>query len=337
MKFFYHLFFIWLCLLNCTTSVFAAMDEPQLSSDYAVLMDAETGQVLYQKQMQELAYPASTTKIMTALLVCELGNLDDQWTVSESAVDIDEWNSTNIGLIPGEQLGVDDLMYALMLHSANDAANALAEYVAGSQERFVEMMNQRAWQMGLSRTCFSNAHGLHHPMHSTTAHDLAIITQYAIQNEDFMRYFGASTHTIPPTNLSPIPRTITNHQAMLIKETSEFRPDILGGKVGFTNAAQHTMSTVASVQGRTLICVVMHSTERSQKFQDTNLLLDYAEIALPELLTTDSPTIKTQTMLPLEKDTFTLTTLHILIIILSLTLILLSIVCIRYIQQRKHR
>lgn len=263
-----------------------ALSEEDISSFYAVLMDAKTGQVLYDKNMSQRAYPASTTKIMTGLLVTENCSMNDYVTVSESALDIDEWNSSNIALSTGEKLPVDSAMYALFLPSANDAANVLSEHVAGTQQDFAQMMTQRAHAMGAFNTQFQNAHGLHDDNHYTTAYDMAVITRCAIQNQTFLKYFGTPAYTIPGTNHQPIERPFTNYQYMLVKETRFFDPSVIGGKVGYTTEAQHTMSTVAEKYGRTLICVVMKSPNRYDKFYDTEKLFQYGfeefrEISLP--------------------------------------------------------
>lgn len=246
-----------------------------MTAETAVLMDISTGQVLFDKSMDKRVYPASTTKIMTALLTVETCSPGESVTVNESAIDIDEWNSSNIALSPGETLTVDSLLYALMLPSANDAANVLAEHVAGSQEKFAEMMTQRAHEIGAVNTQYANAHGLHEPDHYTTAYDMALITQYAAKNETFMRYFGTSNKTIPATNLQPQERPFTNYQYMLVKESRYYDPRVIGGKVGYTTESKHTMSTIATKNGRTLVCVVMGSPNRWDKFTDTSTLLDY--------------------------------------------------------------
>lgn len=253
----------------------AALSADEITSSTAVLMDAQTGQVLFDKNMSQKMFPASTTKIMTAVLVAENCQMSDTLAVSESAIDIDEWNSSNIALSPGEELPVDSVMYGLMLPSANDAANALAEQVAGSQDAFAAMMTAKAQEIGAVNTRFQNAHGLHNDNHYTTAYDMALITRYASANRTFMKYFSTATHTIPGTNLQPIARPFTNYQYMLVKETQYYDPAVIGGKVGYTTEAKHTMSTVAEKYGRTLICVVMSSPNRNDKFNDTEKLLEY--------------------------------------------------------------
>lgn len=251
-----------------------ALMPEEIYSGTAVLMDTETGQVLFDKNMREKVYPASTTKIMTALLVVERCDPTEIITVSDSALDIDEWDSANIELRSGEQLTVEDALYALMLPSANDAANALAEHVAGSQEAFARMMTERAHAVGASDTNFTNAHGLHDGNHYTTAYDMALITRHASENRLFMRYFGAADHTVPATNLQPEPREFHNYQYMLVPDSDFYDPTVMGGKVGYTNPAMHTMSTIARKYGMSLVCVTMKSA-RNEKFYDTASLFRY--------------------------------------------------------------
>ena len=252
-----------------------ALSAGNLASRAAVLMDYETGQVLFEKNMHELMYPASTTKIMTGILAVENAFPAELVTVSESAVDIDEPQSANIALNAGEQLTVDDVMYAMMLSSANDASNVIAEHIAGSQEQFAAMMTAKASQIGAVNTKFTNAHGLHEDEHYTTAYDLALITRYAAGDDNFMRYFGAISHDIAPTNERANPRTLVNHHSMLLPTSGQYDETVLGGKSGFTNSAQNTMSTIAERDGRKLICVVMSSVNDTDKFADTRRLLDY--------------------------------------------------------------
>jgi D-alanyl-D-alanine carboxypeptidase (penicillin-binding protein 5/6) len=274
------LFYWAACALTSLALVFGAgaARAVDVTSQAAVLMDAETGQIIFEKQGERLMFPASATKIMTALLVAESAGesgMDEMLEISESAVNIEEWNSSNMALVPGELLKLDDLMYGLMLRSANDAANALAEHVAGTQSDFAARMTERAWLIGANSTSFSNAHGLHQPGHYTTARDLALITREAIKNPVFMNYFGATTHRIPPTNKLEEERVYANYQYMLLEESPYYDPRVLGGKVGYTTEARHTMSTAATRGGTTLVCVVMSSRDRLDKFKDTALLLDF--------------------------------------------------------------
>lgn len=250
-----------------------ALTNGDVTAQSAVLMDADTGQVLYAKNMNARRSPASITKIMTGLLVMENCEAGEIITVNETAVQI-PWNTSHIALSPGEQLSVDNAMYALMLPSANDAANALAEHTAGSQDEFARMMTARAAELGAKNTSFVNPHGLDDKSHYTTAFDMALITREAIKNPAFMKYFGTGRHTMPPTNVQSEERPFTNQQFMLLPDQWVYSPDVLGGKVGYTQEARHTMSSAAGKDGRTLICVVM-GCGVDEKFYDTQTLFDY--------------------------------------------------------------
>lgn len=183
------LFFV---LLFFTTSfVFGASEKPFLVSQAAILMDNKTGKILYSKNENQKMYPASTTKILTAILVLENCNLDEVVIVSYDAiVSIPDGYSLAF-LQVDEQLTVEQLLQLLLVHSANDAANVLAEYVGGSIESFVSMMNTKVYEIGLSNTHFTNAFGMHDDNHYTTAQDLAILMQYCIRNENFRRLAGS--------------------------------------------------------------------------------------------------------------------------------------------------
>jgi len=251
-----------------------AVEPSHIRSRTAVLMDADTGQILYNKGMHQQVYPASVTKILTALLVVENASPNEIMIVSASALAPLPSYGAHIALVEGEEISVEDALFALMLPSANDAANVLAEHIAGSQEAFAQMMTERAHAIGAVNSNFTNAHGLHCDDHFSTAFDMALITAHAMLNEDFQRYFGAARHTMEPSNMNT-ERNWTNFQYMLVPEVGYFSPDVIGGKVGFTHPARHTMSTVARRDDRTLVAVVMYSNMRTDKFVDTRALLDF--------------------------------------------------------------
>ncbi len=247
---------------------------PEIAEETGVLMEASTGQVLFDKGMDEIRYPASTTKIMTTLLILE--NIEDlSQTVTFTDVitpDLEPGNST-INAQVGEQLTVEQCLYAIMLASANEVCTQMAVYVAGSVENFVSMMNQRASQLGCQNTHFVNANGLPDPNHYTTAHDLALILAAAIQNEDFCRISGSATYTIPATNMTSSPRNLENSNALI--NDSEYHYDgVIAGKTGHTEAAKNTLVTAAARDGMTLVCVVLRS-DGENRFIDTVSLLDY--------------------------------------------------------------
>ena len=249
-----------------------AVEPSQIRSSTAVLMDANTGQVLYDKGMHHRVYPASVTKILTALIAIENTQPHEMMTASATALDL-PWYGAHIALVEGERLSVEDAIFAMMLPSANDASNVLAEHVGGSLEVFAEMMNRRAYEIGALGSNFTNSHGLHDENHFTTAYDIALITRYAMQNEEFRRYFGAAHHLMPATNMNT-ERHLHQMQYMLVYGIAGYDPEVTGGKVGFTDASRHTMSTTATRDGRDLVAVVMY-TGRGDKFLDTRALLDF--------------------------------------------------------------
>ena len=248
----------------------AQVPQPEdLSAAAALLMDADTGQVLYSKNGDQLMAPASITKILTGLLAMEYLEEDQVLTASAQAADIPSWG-TSIDLQAGEELTVRDAMYAMMLPSANDAANVIAEEIAGSLEAFAQLMNQRAAQLGAVHTHFTNANGLPDDDHLTTAYDMALITRQAIRIPGFLQYFGAESYSMPATNLSG-ERALSNTHRMLRSGYEEYDETVIGGKTGFTDQAGYTLVTVAQRAGRTLICVALHSEEF---YDDTQLLLE---------------------------------------------------------------
>ena len=247
---------------------------PEIAEETGILMEATTGQVLFDKEMDEIRYPASTTKIMTALLILE--NVKDlSQTVTFTDVitpDLAPGNST-INAQIGEQLTVEECLYGIMLASANEVCTQMAVYVAGSVENFVSMMNKRASELGCENTHFVNANGLPDPNHYTTAHDLARILAEAIKNEDFCKISGSASYTIPPTNMTPYSRNLENSNA-LIKEGEYHYEGVIAGKTGHTEAAKNTLVTAASRDGMTLVCVVLRS-DGENRFIDTVSLFDY--------------------------------------------------------------
>ena len=243
-----------------------------------VLMDAETGQVLIEKNMDQQLYPASITKIMTVLLAIENLNPDAVFTVSPEATIIDKADysdSMNISLTSGENMRVEDLMYATIIESANDAANCLAEAVSGSVDEFAKVMNERAVQLGAKNTNFVNPHGLPDNNHVTTAYDMAQITRYAIKNEKFVNIFSTIIYEISPTNKKNEVRTISTGFAMLKRSDPNYYEGIIGGKTGYTVPAGYTGVAAAKRGETTLIAVVLGSTSGLNRFSDLKALLDY--------------------------------------------------------------
>jgi len=243
-----------------------------------VLMDATTGQVLIEKNMDQQLYPASITKILTALLAIENTNPDTVVTVSADATIIDKADysdSMNIALSAGENMRIEDLIYATIIESANDAANCLAEAVSGSVSEFAKLMNERAVQLGAKNTNFVNPHGLPDEEHVTTAYDMAQITRFAITNEKFVDVFSTIIYEISPTNKKDEVRTISTGFSMLKRSDPNYYEGIIGGKTGYTVPAGYTGVAVAKRGDITLIAVVLGSTSGSNRFSDLAGLLDY--------------------------------------------------------------
>lgn len=244
-----------------------------LNSDTACVMDVDSGAILYNKNMDQRMYPASTTKIMTALVALENASLNETVTATETGASECTWDSSNLGIMPGEQFTVKDCLYAVLMKSANDFASQIAEHVGGTVENFVNMMNARAAQIGCMDTHFSNAHGMPAADHYTTAHDLVLIMREAMKNESFCKITGAQSYTIPATSRSEA-RYISSHNA-LIMQTEYYYDGCQGGKTGFTDESMCTFVSFAQKNGRTLITAAMHADTQQNVFEDTIKLLDY--------------------------------------------------------------
>ncbi|MDD3229497.1 MAG: D-alanyl-D-alanine carboxypeptidase [Oscillospiraceae bacterium] len=246
---------------------------PKIQSETAVLMDASTGQILYQKNMRTKMYPASITKIMTGMLALKNAELTDVITMSYDGVFSIDRDSSHVALDVDEQITLEQALYALSIESANDAANGIAELVGGSMESFVVMMNAAAKEIGAENTQFANAHGLFDENHYTTAYDMAKITAEAIKVPGFTDVFSATYFEIPPTNKQPDTRYFGNRNKLLNGEMPY--EGIIMSKTGWTSESQHTLVTAAKRGGTTLIAVVMKSSMSNYKWDDTVQLLDY--------------------------------------------------------------
>lgn len=227
-----------------------------LSAEKAALLDADTGRLLYEKDAHSRSLIASTTKIMTALLICEQCNVLDRMRIPGEAVGIE---GSSMGLKQGEILTLQELLYGLMLASGNDAAVALAIYCGGTVEGFVQMMNDKAFRLGLTGTHFENPHGLDSPNHYSTAWDMAVLSAYAMRDPIFRQ-------TVSTKNVRCAGRTLQNHNKLL------WRVDGADGvKTGYTKAAGRVLVSSATRQGRRLICVTVND---GNDWQDHSKLLE---------------------------------------------------------------
>ncbi len=238
---------------------------PSLSAEASILVDGSSGQVLYEWNADERLANASTTKILTAIVVMENSDLQDMVTVSERAVSTGE---SGINLVVGEQLTVEQLLYTMLVQSANDAATALAEHVGGSVEHFADMMNAKAQSLGAVNTHFVNPHGLDDPNHYTTARDLAIMGCYAMRMPLFRKMVTTASYTIPWPG-HPWDRVATAHNKFL-----EMYQYATGIKTGLTNRAGYCLVGSASKNGRELVSAVLGCSHETF-YNDTITLMEY--------------------------------------------------------------
>lgn len=246
---------------------------PVVDAESAIVMEASTGAVLYEKNIHEQLYPASITKIMTVLVALENSNLSDMVTFSHDAVFNIEGGSSIIGGVnEGDQMTLEQCLYGIMLCSGNEAAYAVAEHVGGTVDNFVQMMNDKAKELGCQDTHFSNPHGLPVDDHVVSAYDMALISKAALAIDEFRTITSTVRYTFPPTS-SGEERIRVNHHKMLAGQAHAY-DGCIGGKTGYTTVAGQTLVTFAERNGMTLICVVLKEVSPSQ-FTDTKTLLDY--------------------------------------------------------------
>ncbi|WP_303860538.1 D-alanyl-D-alanine carboxypeptidase family protein [Alkalibaculum bacchi] len=252
-----------------------ANTDPNILSPAAILMDAETGQVLYDKSAKERLYPASITKVLTAIIALEKNeNLNEKVIIGKDVPYQIASNSSAIYLLPGEVVTLEQLMYALMVESANDAAVAIAEHTAGSVENFAKLMNDKAKELGATDSHFINPHGLHSEDHYTTAYDMALIMKEAIKNPVLRKLMTTSNYIIPETNEQQT-RYLWTKNRLYKSEGDEFYNDkVIASKTGFTTEAKNTLISAAENNGMSLIAVVLNGQSAST-YYDTSALFDY--------------------------------------------------------------
>lgn len=248
---------------------------PETTSETAVLIDADTGAVLYDKGMNEYRYPASTTKLMTLLLAIENSSPKDIVTFTETGIRDVTWDSSNINAQLGEQMTMKDCWFAAYIKSANEVCAQIAEYVGGTEANFVDMMNQRAKELGCTHTHFVNASGLPDENHYSSALDLARIMRAGLQNHRFRQVIEKVSYTIPATNLSEA-RPLHTHMPLMAKESALYYEGCIGGKTGFANEAEHTLVAAAERNGKTYIAVTMRTLDLGINCTDSRALFDYA-------------------------------------------------------------
>lgn len=281
---------------------------PAIYAESGILVDLDTQEILYSKNIDKQLYPASITKVMTTLVAIESSSPEEPVTFSQHALDSIEWDSSNIGCRLNETLTMEQCWYAMMLNSANEVCCGVAEHISGSIEAFVGKMNQKAAELGCTNTHFSNPNGLPDETHYTTAHDMALIANAAYQNETFRQVFSTRQYEIPPTPQYTETRYLYNHHKMMQPDTEYYYEGCLGGKTGYTETALNTLVTIASRNGKNLLCVTMR-TQGRQVYTDTASLFDYGfSQTFPAdeaaLLTVAEPTV-TETPTPEPSPTAT--------------------------------
>lgn len=288
------LYLLFLCMLTLTSSCAVGTvgqfgvtsGAPSVTAAYALVMDADTGEILLDKHSDKRAYPASTTKIMTALLALENGTAEEWVTVGKEANPQDPEES-RAGLRPGQRLKLFDLVEAALLPSGNDAARTIAVHIGRkasgdplldeeeAQRRFVKLMNKRAQQIGAEHTRFANPSGLHDAKHYSTARDLALIARTAMGNKHFRQAVGATDYAAVAVRGEASARmALTNTNQLLHKDSAYYLEGATGVKTGFTDQAGYCLVSSVNRDGKRLIAVVLRSTSKDV-YPDARQLLQY--------------------------------------------------------------
>ncbi len=245
---------------------------PEITAQAAIIMEANTGTILYAKNIHEELFPASTTKIMTCLLAVENSSLSDEVTFSNEAVFSVPKGGSNIGMDVGQSITMEQALYGIMVGSANEVANAVGEHVSGSISDFVKLMNTRAKELGCTNTHFANTNGLQADDHYTSVYDLALISREFFNNELLCKVGNTARYHFTATATQPDDFYLNNKHKLINGEIAY--EGILGGKTGYTDLARETLVTCAEKDGLKLICVVFMEESPAQ-FTDTVTLFDY--------------------------------------------------------------
>ncbi|HCX64131.1 MAG TPA: hypothetical protein DHN33_02830 [Eubacteriaceae bacterium] len=272
---------IFLFILALFASPVSALDASNIESDAALLMDRDTGQILFEKNAREKRYPASITKVLTGLLVVEHLELDQTLVVPEEVPPMIEPGSSQVYLIPGERLTVKELLYTLFVESANDAAATFALEIGGSMEGFAKMMNQKAAELGAKNSHFVNPHGLHSDEHYTSPYDMALIMAEASKDPILAEMMQTVNVDIDATNKQETRHLWTRNQLIRDVYSDYYYEDVFASKTGYTSKAGTTLVSSAERKGRNCVAVVMGGIGEST-FRDTVALFDYGFDAFAE-------------------------------------------------------
>lgn len=281
LKIFFILSFIFIYFFTCDIINAATEDEnlPTLYCNDNILMDAETGNVLFEKNGYSKIYPASTTKVLTAILVLENLPLDEKVVASQRAINSVPIGSSVMGIKQGEIFSVENLLYGLILPSGNDAAIVLAEAVSGNVDDFVVLMNSKANEIGCLNTHFSNPHGFYDESHYSTPYDMALILKYAMKYDEFRKIAQTKSWELPITNKTDTTRILKNNNRLLDEDYSIFYPYALGGKTGYTIESRGTYIGYAKKDDKLLIVGNFDGSQningKNARFLDAISLCDY--------------------------------------------------------------
>ena len=286
--------FLFVLFACASFNILYANTNISVSSKSAVAMDLDSGIVLYSKNLNQKVYPASTTKILTAILAIENLDLNKSVTVSKTALEI-PWDSSSIYLKKGEILTVEELLYGLLLNSGNDAANVLAEAVAHDIPSFVEIMNKKVKEIGCTNTHFNNAHGYSDDNHYTTALDMAKILSYCVKNDTFVKIFSTKSYIINETNKTKEKRYLSNTNRLIqTKEDSQYAryyKYCIGGKTGYTDEAGRTLVTYAKKDSKNIIVTIFGASSNSYvdvRYTDAINLFEYSFNNFEKVLVAES-------------------------------------------------
>jgi D-alanyl-D-alanine carboxypeptidase (penicillin-binding protein 5/6) len=283
-----------ICLFLFSGNLFALPLAIDTDAASAILMNADSGRILWEKNSHESHYPASITKIATVLYTLQVADeqlhelieadSDVVATISadakkRSGYTLPAWwlepDGTHMGIKKGESLPLRDLLYGIMLISANDAANMVARYVGGTIPQFMTELNGFLRTIGMHNTTFQNPHGLHHPGHKTTAHDMALLAQEALRSSSFSAIVSSTRHMRPKTNKQEASPILQSND-LLRKGRKNYYTKAIGIKTGYTSLAQHTLVAAARDKSRTLIAVLLKNEERQKMFADAIKLFEAA-------------------------------------------------------------
>ena len=302
-----------ICLAEPETQAQQMQDVPEVAAQSVLLKSMDTGAVIYEKNADEQIHPASTTKIMTLIVALEnCTDLEANVMAKETFDDDLVVGSSGINIKEGEILSVTDLLYAVAVASANDAANVLAEHIAGSVQDFVEMMNSKAASIGAVNTHFVNTHGLTAENHYTTARDMSLMMEYGMKVDMFQTLLSTYARVIPETNKSNR-RMVSTTNALISQVSSYYYKYAGGGKTGTTTPAGYNLISWASKNSENFLCVAMHADKKSHSsnpiFSDSKKLYNWAfdNFSLQQIIDVNDPQTEVPVELSAEKDFVVLT------------------------------